>query len=302
MAVEHRSLVERGLALKKAGNAIMDLIGGRAIHPVNVRVGGFYRVPEPAELRPLAEQLRRALDDALATVRWVSGFDFPALEVPHDLLALRDDAGYPLDRGEPHVSNGLVFPAAEFSTHVVEHQVAHSTALHARLDDRLFLVGPLARYSLNFDRLSPLAADAAVEAGLGRECRNPFQSIVVRAVEVVYAVDEALRIIDGYDRPERPFLEVPARTGVGHGITEAPRGLLYHRYELDHDGKITSADIVPPTSQNQSAIEDDLTQLVSRNLHLDDHALTHLCEQAIRNYDPCISCSAHFLDLTVDRG
>jgi coenzyme F420-reducing hydrogenase alpha subunit len=302
MAGAHRSLVERGLALKKAGNAVMSAIGGRAIHPVNVRLGGFYRVPTAAELRPLAEQLRRALDDALATVDWVAGFDFPDLDVPHQLLALRDTSGYPLDRGTPHVTTGLSFPAAEFSSHVVEHQVAHSTALHARLDGGLFLVGPLARYSLNSDRLSPVAAQAATAAGLGARCLNPFRSIVVRAVEVVYAVEEALRIIADYERPAEPFIEVDARAGVGHGITEAPRGLLYHRYEIGADGVILSADIVPPTSQNQAAIEDDLTRLVTGALDLDDHALTHLCEQAIRNYDPCISCSAHFLDLTVERG
>ncbi len=301
MAGAHRAVVERGLALKKAGNQIMDLVGGRAIHPVNVRVGGFYRVPAPDELRPLARTLRQALYDALGTLEWVAGFDFPDLEVPHDLLALRDDDGYPLDRGVPHVSTGLIFPVAEFSDHVVEHQVPHSTALHARLDDRMFLVGPLARYSLNYDRLSPVAREAASAVGLGAVCRNPFRSIVVRAVEVVYAVEEALRIIESYERPDSPCVEVNPRAGIGHGITEAPRGLLYHRYEIDASGRILSADIVPPTSQNQSAIEADVTEVVRLHQHLDDHALQSLCEQTIRNYDPCISCSAHFLDFTRQR-
>ncbi|MFI9811862.1 Ni/Fe hydrogenase subunit alpha [Saccharothrix variisporea] len=296
MAAEHRPVVERGLALKKAGNAIMDLVGGRAIHPVNVRVGGFYRAPTRAELRPLAEQLRHALDDALATAAWVSTFDFPDLDVPHDLMALRDTEGYPIDRGVPHVSTGASFPVPAFSEHVVEHQVPHSTALHARLDGEMYLVGPLARYSLNADRLSPAAAGAAADAGLGPVCRNPFRSIVVRAVEVVYAVEEALRLIADYEPPEPAAVEVTARAGVGHGVTEAPRGLLYHRYELDAAGLVVSADIVPPTSQNQSAIEDDVRQLVTSYLDLDDHALVSLCERAIRNYDPCISCSAHFLD------
>ncbi|MFS8098958.1 nickel-dependent hydrogenase large subunit [Lentzea alba] len=300
MAREHRSVVERGLALKKAGNRIMDVIGGRAIHPVNVRVGGFYRVPTSEELRPLAETLRQALDEALAVVAWVAAFDFPDVDVPHELMALRD-TDYPLDRGTPHVSTGLAFPVAEFGDHVVEHQVAHSTALHARLDGQVFLVGPLARYSLNHDRLSPVARQAAAAAGLGPVCRNPFRSIVVRAVEVVYAVEEALRIIASYERPESPYVEVNARAAVGHGVTEAPRGLLYHRYELSSEGRVLSADIVPPTSQNQSAIEADVTQVVRSHLHLDDHALQSLCEQTIRNYDPCISCSAHFLDFTRER-
>lgn len=119
---------------------------------------------------------------------------------------------------------------------------------------------------------------------------------------MVYAIEEALRIIDAYDRPVRPFVEVPARAGVGHGVSEAPRGLLYHRYEIDPDGLVTAATLIPPTSQNQAAIEADLARLVSENLSLDDGALTDLCERVIRSYDPCISCSAHFLTLTVDRG
>jgi sulfhydrogenase subunit alpha len=300
LAQDHREIVERGLALKKAGNAIMTQIGGRAIHPINVRLGGFYRAPDRAEFRPLAEQLRRALDQAIDTVRWVSTFDFPGLELPHEFLALREPGRYAIDGGVPRTSSGATWPLANYTTHVVEHQVPHSTALHARLDGQPFLVGPLARYAINFASLSPTARQVAAEAGLGPECRNPFRGIIVRAVETVYAIDEALRIIDEYEPPDRSCVDVEARPGVGHGATEAPRGLLYHRYEIA-DGLIKSADIVPPTAQNQAAIEEDLTRLIAGNLDLDDGSLTALCEQAIRNYDPCISCAAHFLELNVDR-
>ncbi|RSM85300.1 Ni/Fe hydrogenase subunit alpha [Kibdelosporangium aridum] len=300
LAKDHREIVERGLALKKAGNAIMTVVGGRAIHPVNVRLGGFYRAPTPGELAPLAEQLRRALDQAIETVRWVAGFEFPDLRLDHEFLALREPDRYAIDAGVPHTSDEVSWPLNEFSKHVVEEQVPHSTALHARLDGHPFLVGPLARYSLNSSALSPVARQAAEAAGLGPVCRNPFQGIIVRAVETVYAVDEALRLIDSYELPDRFYVDVVARPGVGHGATEAPRGTLYHRYEIDH-GLVTSATIVPPTAQNQAAIEADLVALINANLHLNDSALTALCEQAIRNYDPCISCAAHFLDLTVDR-
>jgi sulfhydrogenase subunit alpha len=208
---------------------------------------------------------------------------------------------YAIERGQVASSAGLAFPAAEFGDHVVEHQVPHSTALHATLDGHRYLTGPLARYTINSGQLSPVARQAAADAGLGPACRNPFRSIVVRAVETVYAADEALRIIGEYERPEPPYVDVPPRAGVGHGVSEAPRGLLYHRYQLDAEGMIESATIVPPTSQNQAAIEADLRDLVSANLRLDDDALTSLCERCIRNYDPCISCSAHFLDLRVQR-
>jgi sulfhydrogenase subunit alpha len=307
MAADHRAVVERGLALRKAGNAIMTLLGGRSIHPVNVRVGGFYRAPSAAELTPLAQRLQEVLPLALDTVRWVAGFDFPDFTCGHELLALADPGRYPIERGTLVTSGGLAFTAAEFEQHVAEEQVPHSTALHARLagngraGDGRYLTGPLARYSLNSGSLPPLAAQAAREAGLGPDCRNPFRSIVVRAVEVVCAIEEALRLIGNYRPPARPAVPVTARAATGHGVSEAPRGVLYHRYDLGDDGSVRSARIVPPTSQNQRAIEDDLRRFVQARLDFDDERLTRACEQAIRNYDPCISCATHFLDLRVDR-
>jgi coenzyme F420-reducing hydrogenase alpha subunit len=302
MAADHKAVVERGLALKKAGNAILALLGGRAIHPINVRVGGFYRVPTRAELATLVDPLRRARDDALATVEWVAGFEFPDFAHDHELLALVEPGRYAIDSGVPTTDRGLTFPVRAFPEFVIEEQVPHSSALHAQLAGRgRYLCGPTARYTLSHQWLSPLAKEAASAAGLGADCRNPFRSILVRAVETVYAADEALRLIDGYEPPAHPAVEVPARAATGCGATEAPRGVLFHRYELAPDGTIVTARIVPPTSQNQASIEHDLGRFVGTRLDLDDHALTHACEQAIRNYDPCISCATHFLDLTVER-
>jgi coenzyme F420-reducing hydrogenase alpha subunit len=303
MARDHRAVVERGLALRRTANAIMTAIGGRSIHPVNVRVGGFYRVPTRAELRPLAEQLRAALDLAIETVGWVGGFEFPELHSDHELLALREPGAYPIERGTLVTSGGREFTAAEFEEHVIEAQVPHSTALHARLAglEGFYVTGPLARYSLNSQWLPPAAAESASAAGLGLVCRNPFQSIVVRAVEVVCAVEEAIRLIDAYEPPSQPAVPVEPRAGIGHGVSEAPRGVLYHRYELDRAGNIASARIIPPTSQNQAAIQDDLRAFVAGRLDDGDEDLARACEQAIRNYDPCISCATHFLDLRVER-
>jgi len=301
MAADHGPVVERGLRLKKAGNALMTLVGGRAIHPVNVRVGGFYRLPTPQELRGIRPALERARDDAVETVRLVAGFDFPDMVQHQEYVALRSPHGYPLEGGSVVTSTGRAFEVADFGAHVVEEHVARSNALHARLDDQeSYVVRPLARYALNHDQLGPLAQEAARDAGLGDECRNPFQSIVVRAVELVHATDEALRIIDGWEGAAAPFVDVPPRAGIGYGATEAPRGLLYHRYELAEDGTILDATIVPPTSQNQRSIEADLRVFVQDRLDLPRDELVRQCEQAIRNYDPCISCATHFLDLTVE--
>jgi coenzyme F420-reducing hydrogenase alpha subunit len=302
MAREHPALVQRGLALKKTGNEVIALIGGREIHPINVRVGGFYRAPTRRELQTLVEPLERAREAALETVRWTAGFDFPEREVECELVALRDPDGYAIERGRVVSDRGLGIAPQVYDEHFEEEHVQRSTALHSRLRERgTYLCGPLARFSLNGSQLSALALDAAREAGVEPPCRDPFRSIVVRSVELVYACDEALRLIGDYEEPDAPFVEVPPRAGVGYGATEAPRGLLYHRYRLDADGTILGAKIVPPTSQNQLAIEDDLRDVVGRYAELADDDLRALCEQTIRNYDPCISCATHFLTLEVER-
>ncbi|MEU6973648.1 nickel-dependent hydrogenase large subunit [Kitasatospora aureofaciens] len=323
LAREQREAVERGLRIKQAGNAVMEQLGGRAIHPVNVRIGGFHRVPARAELAPLAERLRRIQEDAVETVRWVAGFDFPEASCDYDLLAMQDPGRYAIDSGSPAAMAAPDSPGSdragpvrrfavdEFEQHVVERQVPHSTALQSELDGRRYLTGSLARYAISGRWLHPLAAEAARGAGLGDPAagavvRNPFRSIVVRAVEVAHAVAEALRIIDDYELPPRPYVELPPRPAAGCAATEAPRGLLYHRYAMDADGALTQARIVPPTAQNQAAIEEDLRRVVQTRLDrpgaaATDEELTALCERAIRNHDPCISCSAHFLDLTVKR-
>jgi coenzyme F420-reducing hydrogenase alpha subunit len=303
MARDHRHVVERGLEMKKAGNAVLALIGGREVHPVNVRVGGFYRAPTRAELRTLVKPLEFARVAALETVRWASTLPFADVELEPEYVALEDPVDYPIDRGRIVSDGGLDISPTEFDDQIVEEHVEHSNALHARLRERgSYLTGPLARYSLASDALRAPAREAARAAGLGPTCRNPFRSIVVRAVELVQATDEALALIDGYEPPDAPALEVIPRAGVGHGATEAPRGLLYHRYEIDDDGTIVDARIVPPTSQNQRAIEEDLRAVVERYFDLPDEQLRLRCEQAIRNHDPCISCATHFLELNVERG
>ncbi len=303
LAERDRAGVARGLAIKRTGNELMTVVGGRSIHPVNVRVGGFWQAPTREAVAALAGPLDQARQDALATVAWVAGFDFPDVESDYRFVALHTGDCYPVESGRV-VSRGLLDATAEeFSYRVVEEHVARSTALHARIDGELtYLTGPLARYALNSRLLPEVARRAAAEAGLEEVCRNPFRSIVVRAVELVFACDEALRLVEGYEPPDPPAAacSAPDTGSVGAGASEAPRGLLLHRYELDGRGMITTARIVPPTSQNQRAIEEDLRRVVTSSLSLDDPELTLRCEQAVRNHDPCISCAAHFLDLTVE--
>ena len=305
-AKDHPDIVKRGLQLKKAGNEIVTVLGGREIHPINVRVGGFYKVPRKRDLLPLAEKLKWAREAALETAWWVAKFPFPDFEQDYIFVSLRHPDEYPFNEGRIVSSTGLDVAVRNYEDHFVEEHVAHSTSLHSSFKNGgksrgPYMVGPLARFNLNFDRLSPLAREAAVAAGLDGTCRNPFRSIIVRAVETIYACDEALRIIDQYEPPSEPALPLEPRVSTGYACTEAPRGTLYHRYRLDERGNILDAKIVPPTSQNYKQMEQDLAHFIPGRLDLLPDKLRWQCEQAVRNYDPCISCSTHFLKLTLER-
>jgi coenzyme F420-reducing hydrogenase alpha subunit len=254
------------------------------------------------ELQAMVDPLRRARDTALETVRWVAGFEFPDFEPDYEFVALRHPSEYAMNEGRLVSTRGLDIAIDAFGEHFVERHVAHSNALHCVLRERgSYQVGPLARFNLNHDQLSQGARAAAAECRLVAPCRNPFRSIVARAVELVHACEEALEIIERYEPPPAPRAVVQARAGVGHGCTEAPRGILYHRYEVNGEGDVVKAWIVPPTSQNQKRIEDDLREFVPSVAALGDEELTWRCEQMVRNYDPCISCATHSLKTTVVR-
>ena len=303
MAREHGEIVERGLRTKKAGNQLIATIGGarstRSTCEWEASTGRRTAATWSRFATSSRGRARRRRRPCAGPRRCPS----PSWSPTTSSWRLRSPAEeYPIDRGRIVSSRGIDIEAAGFDDTFEEEQVPHSNALHCRVRGRgSYLAGPMARFNLNLDRLSPSARQAAEEAGIGSGCRNPFQSIVVRAVEILYACDEAVRLIDAYEPPDPPAIEPQARAAVGHGVTEAPRGLLYHRYELGDEGEIRTARIVPPTSQNQRTIEEDLHEFVQRNLELDDDELTLRCEQTIRNYDPCISCATHFLRLEVDR-
>ncbi|MDR3440892.1 Ni/Fe hydrogenase subunit alpha [Telmatospirillum sp.] len=302
LAKVDKPLVERALRLKKIGNDILEIVGGRAVHPVNLKVGGFYRSPRKAEIRRLRDDLKWAIDESEASAKLFSGFDFPDFEQDYTFIALRHERDYAIHQGRLVSNRGLDVPVSEFLDHFDEEHVEHSNALqgYMKAGTSPYMLGPLARYAINHDRLSERARAAARSAGLGPVVLNPFRSIIVRAVEMLQACEDALALVEGYDEPDRPAETATPRAGVGHGCTEAPRGVCYHRYQLAEDGSILDARIIPPTSQNQKAIEDDLRRVVEANLDLAPDALQWRCEQAIRNYDPCISCATHFLTLTVE--
>ncbi len=298
LARDKPELVQKALQMKKIGNELVRVIGGREIHPINVKVGGFYRLPTKSALRGLLDSLKWGREAAVDTARLVSTFEFPDFQPEYEFVALRSPVEYPLNDGRIISSSGLDIAVREYEFHFEERHVQHSNALHsAQRGKGAYMVGPLARFNLNYDTLSPLAREVAEHIGVKPVVNNPFKSIIVRALETVYAYDEAIRIIEEYEPPEQASVEVAPRSGIGFAATEAPRGVLYHRYKIADDGTILDAKIVPPTAQNQTTIENDLRLFVAAHLDLPSEQLTWKTEQVIRNYDPCISCATHFVRL-----
>ncbi|UCE88787.1 MAG: Ni/Fe hydrogenase subunit alpha [Pseudomonadota bacterium] len=302
MAGDDPEPLRRGLRLQALGNELMSLFGGRSVHPVGVCAGGFHHAPEPTAVQAMQEKLAAALDDTEALVHWSAALDLPRDDQQFTCVALRHPDEYPMYEGRLTSSAGLDAPIDAFPEHFTESQVPHSTALHAHHTGRPYLVGPLARLNLNLDKLPPAIHQLLAELPVRFPSTNMYHSIVARAVEIHFAVSRAVELLEDYAPPEYARMEEKPVPAMGTGCSEAPRGLLWHRYGFDQNGLVKSARIVPPTSQNQARIEQDLhASLTAFGLGHDDAALRLRAESVIRNYDPCISCSTHFLDLQVTR-
>lgn len=299
MAADFPNEVNRGLQLKKHGNRLLEVLGGRAIHPINVAVGGFYRAPRREELAALIPDFEWGLQAAVDTVRWVTTLRFPDFERHYQMVALVHPDEYPFNEGDLKCSDGRTVAVADYEREFEEVHVAHSTALQSvqTAGRTSYFVGPLARINLAREQLSPTARRLADEIGLEQPCINPYKGIIARALELVHAYEEALTILREF-RPFQPSrIAYGYRAGSGCWATEAPRGLIFHRYSVDEFGKVQAAKIVPPTSQNQLQIEDDLRTMLPGILHETDDQVALKCEKLVRSYDPCISCSTHFLKI-----
>jgi len=294
--------LRRGLGLQAVGNDLIRMLGGRSVHPVGVCVGGFYHAPSRDLVASMRDRVQAALPDAEALLAWVASLPLPVSDQSFTAVALCHSAEYPMFEGRVASSAGLDIDVAEYERHFEESQVAHSTALHSLHAGKPYLVGPLARLHLNADRLPAPVVNSLAACAIRFPTRNMYHSIVARAAEILLALYEANRLLSHYELPSRSRVPVRPAAGTGYGATEAPRGLLWHRYELDSDGRVRAARIVPPTSQNQARIEEDLRRSLEEfGLDHTDEELRQRAETVIRNYDPCISCATHFLDLRVNR-
>ncbi len=301
LAQDHGPVVKRALALKKLGNDLVALMGARAVHPVGVCVGGFYRPPDPEVIAELIPRLRAGLDDMCELALFLAeNVDYPDFERDYEFVSLKPDNEYPMNLGKIVSNKGLSIEQDDYLEAIEEKHVPHSTALHAVIKGRgAYMVGPLARLNLNPDKLMPRSADILEQVckALNKALpwKNNFYSLPARAIETVYAIEHALEILENYREPTRSRIPITPRVGIGGHGTEAPRGICWHQYHTNDDGSIAKARIIPPTSQNQMVIEEDLAELVQQLAHLDDEQLCLRSEHLIRNYDPCISCSVHFL-------
>jgi sulfhydrogenase subunit alpha len=301
MAEDQGPIVKKALRIKKLGNSLLAALGGRAVHPVGLCVGGWHRAPDPEELSPLLREIEICRDDMIElTLFLAEKVTFPDLERDYEFVALCPDSEYPLNLGRIKSNKGLDLAQEEFGDAVEEKQVPHSTALHSVIKGRgAYMVGPLARLNLNHEKLHPRAGELVpkicdlIQKPL--PWRNNFHSLLARGLESIHALALAADLVEGYQPPARPRVSITPRASEGAHGTEAPRGICWHRYTTASDGTIKYAHIMPPTAQNQVTIEQDLREMGARVIDLPDEEAALKCEHLIRNYDPCISCSVHFL-------
>jgi len=293
-------LVKTALHMKKIGNQLLRVIGGRSVHPVSACVGGFYSWPDAAELRALVPELEWGLEQARAAVTWAKGLPYPQLEVDYEFVAVHREDEYAILDGNILSSQRGLLDEADFETNYLERHERRSNALHSyTAEGKPYLVGPLARLNLNHEYLGENASLAVKEAGIQFPLSNPYKSLVARAIETVEVFERAIHLIRQYAPGGPSASELTLKAGSGAAASEAPRGLLYHRYNLDANGLVEQAKIVPPTAQNLGRMEADLWQLAPQLLAMPHEEATLAAEHLLRAYDPCISCATHFLKLKV---
>jgi coenzyme F420-reducing hydrogenase alpha subunit len=294
-------VVKNALRLKKIGNKILSSVGGRSVHPVNVCVGGFYSWPDAAPIKALLPDLEWGLQAALECIKWAVTLPYPDLEIDYEFVALHHPDEYAVIEGDVWSSNGKKLSMAEYEKGYIEEHVRHSNALHGRtVDGNTYLVGPIARLNLNHEQLLPIAYKALEDAKVKLPIKNPYKSLIARAIELVQAYEEAILLVRNYKAEGPAHVELKLKAGEGAGATEAPRGLLYHRYQIDDHGLVQFAKITPPTAQNLPRIEADLFELVPKIINMPEAEATLTAEHLVRAYDPCISCATHFLKLKVE--
>ena len=299
----HPEVVLRALRMKRLANDIGDVVSGRAVHPITPVPGGFTRIPTAGELKELKRRLEEEMyPDLLATVETLKSLAgaIPRFERDTEYISLRSDHDYALYDGDICSSDTGRVPDTEYMKMTNEYIVPHSTSKHAKVARSSYMVGALARWNNNHDRLCELSHTAAGMLGLKPGCCNPYMNTIAQVVEAAHCAIDSIGIIDkllaGGLKDEQPNQE-PTRFGTGIGATEVPRGILYHEYTYDRQGRVIAANCIIPTGQNLANIDDDMKKLVPEIIDKSKEEITLHLEMLVRAYDPCISCSVHMLDV-----
>ncbi len=305
----HNEVVRRALRMKKLCNDVCDILVGRHVHPISSIVGGFTKLPKDRDLDAMLDILIGLRADMDATVDLAATLKFPELERETEYVGLvSDDSEYPLYTGDVGSTDGVRFKKEEYRKVTNEFVVPHSSAKHTKCSRDSYMVGALARVNLNYDKLLPKAKKLADQLGMKPKVVNPYLNTVAQLVECVHCLEDSIAILEdlkakGINQDEAVVVglnekgTIPVKAGRGVGAVEVPRGILFHDYEVDDKGKIINANCIIPTNQNVNNIEQDMKKLVPEILHKRDEEITLDLEMLVRAYDPCISCSAHFLDV-----
>lgn len=302
LASTHPDVVKTVIAIHRVGNAIMDKLAGRKTHPVRLVPGGFAMLPTESDLRDIKQMLESIFPDlkTLAEVVLSLAGGLPDFSRETEYIALVNPPTYPFYHGQiGSTDTDEVVPVKEFERVVNEYVSPQSTAKWARWHRDSYAVGALARYNLNADYLLPLATATASQLGLAKGCCNPYMNNVAQVVETVQVVERSLEIVDELltagIAQERPKVE--PKEGEGTGAVEAPRGILFHSYTFDKTGHCTRANICIPTNQNHANIQKDFEAFVPTVIDRDQDEIRLLMEMLVRSYDPCVSCSTHYLNV-----
>lgn len=291
-------VVERALRIKKLSGDLCAMIGGRHTHPCALVVGGFSHTPTEDELCAMRERLVNARADMDATVELFSTLDWPEFERETEYVSLTKDDEYAFVGGTIKSSDGFEYPLEEYKKVTNEEMVPFSTAKWTHHNRDSYMVGALARFNNNFDQLHPRAKDAAAKLGMEPIATNPFLNSAAQVVEMVHCVEDSIDIIDellerGVEREEPAAVDVKAGEGVGS--CDVPRGTLFHHYAYDEQGFCTDANCIIPTNQNMANLNYDMQELAPQIIDRPQEEVRLMLEMLVRAYDPCISCSAHFL-------
>ncbi len=295
----HKDVVLMALRLKKLANDLADIIGGRKTHPIQPMVGRFAKLPKADDLRAIQKRLKDAMNDHMATVELFKTLSIPQFERETEFIALKDPTEYAFISGDISSTDTGTTPVANYLEITNEFCVPHSTAKYSKHNRDSYAVGALARFNNNHGQLSTTAKKAAAELGLKPVCHNPYMNNVAQLVEAIHVTEHASDIIDqvlarGLKEEDNT---VKVKAGRGIGAVEAPRGILFHDYTFDEQGILTSANCVIPTNQNHNSIQKDFEALVPQILDRPEDEIKLSLEMLVRAYDPCISCSAHLLDI-----